>query len=719
MATGVNSLLNIGKGALFASQAALQTVGNNIANVDTEGYSRQAVRLEAWPALDYFPGQMGQGVKAAEVFRYFDKFIERNYLQKNSEYMRWNAMSDNMRTVEHIFNESYGLGVGSLLNSFFTSWEKVSQFPDDPASRQALISNTQTLTETIRSNEISLKQIEERTEGMIRDDVARANQIMVAVAELNRAINIHHVQNKNNANTLMDERDKLVRELSSLIDIDVIDKGAGNFIVNTSGGHTLVDGVTSFALSYDGPAAFQHKTAATTFNGAIDFNGSDGYEYTVEFITGGKLGDDPPPLFRVSLDGGRTWVTDANGNEMYFEAYDSSKPVLVKDLEIYFHHGDPANPGSPANEFIVGDRFLIVPKNALYWIQPTMGPLLVTPQEFPDGSFSVHRTHGGSIGGNILFMDYQVAKIRDDMDEFTRNLIWEVNRIHSQGASPTHLISVTGDYRVRDANYSLNSSYIGMPWADRLQDGNFSICLFDPVTGNPIMVEPGLRATLDVNFDASWSLNDLVNAMNSIQVDWIDGAGNPQSDSLSYFLNISVNDNRLSIQGKNGYTFGFANDTSGVLAALGVNTYLKGDNAYNIGLNDYVAQNPNLINAGRLDGRGELSSGDNLTARDIGNLMQKRLVFKDWTGRSLTQTLPDFYAKVVSGVGNEAANANFHNKASMAIAQQLHDRQEEISGVNLDEEMSSLIRFQASYKAAAKLITTADEMFQTLLGLKQ
>ncbi|MDR2503784.1 MAG: flagellar hook-associated protein FlgK [Deltaproteobacteria bacterium] len=720
MATGVNSVLNIGKGALFASQTALQTVGNNIANVNTTGYSRQAVRFEAWPSLDYNPGQMGQGVRATEVMRYFDKFIERNYLQKNSEYMRWDTMASDLRSVESIFNESSGLGIGSIMSQFFSSWEKLSQFPDDAAGRQALLSNTQTLTEAIKSNDISLKQIEERTEGMIREQVARANQIIETVARLNREINTHYVQGKNNPNTLLDERDALVRELSGLIDVDVIDRGAGQYIVNTSGGHTLVDGAVGFELSYEGARAFQNKTASTTFRGSIEFDGTDGYEYTVEFINGGTLGSSPPPLFRVSLDGGKSWVTDAQGNEMHFEANDQNRPVRVKDLDIYFNYADPSAPGSPpADSFIPGDRFLIVPKNALYWIQPTIGPLLITPQEFPDGNVSSHRANGGSIAGNILFMDYRVAEIRDELDEFSKNLIWEVNRVHSQGAGLTHLNSVIGDYRVRNSAYALNSSYIGMPWAERLQDGNFSIALYDPVSGDPIMIDPGMRSALDINFDASWSLDRLVFEMNNITVNWVDGAGNLQSNNLGYFMNISVADNRLNLQSNNGYTFGFGNDTSGVLAALGINTYFKGDGAGNIAMNHYVAQNPNLVNAGRINGGAELNNGDNLTARDIGNLAVKNLTFKDWTGRERVQNLPDYYALLVSKVGSQAAGANFNNKSYMAVAQQLLEQQEEISGVNLDEEMSNLIRFQSSYKAAAKLITTADEMFQTLLGLKQ
>ena len=86
---GINSILNIGQGALFAEQAAIHVTGNNIANVNTPGYSRQAVRFEDRGYIDYIPGQIGLGTRAAEVIRYFDEFIEKAYVDKNGAASRW------------------------------------------------------------------------------------------------------------------------------------------------------------------------------------------------------------------------------------------------------------------------------------------------------------------------------------------------------------------------------------------------------------------------------------------------------------------------------------------------------------------------------------------------------------------------------------------------------------------------------------------------------
>lgn len=710
MATGLGSIMNIGKSALFASQAALQTVGQNISNVNTDGYSRQEVRFEAYQSLDYYPGQMGQGVNATEVVRHFDKFVERQFLQKNSEAMRWSAMYTQMSGVENIFNESTGYGIGSLLSSFFKGWEKVSQFPDDLSMRQALMSNTQTLTETIQSANTNLQKAVERADSMVAEQVDRANTLMRAIADLNIQINTHYVPGKNNPNGLLDERDNLVRELGTLMDVDVIDHGGGDYMVNTKAGYTLVDGGVPFELAYEGPQSFYTRETGSAFDGEIRFNGEDGYEYTMDVVTGGTVGGGAQ--FRVSLDGGRTWVTDDQGNVMLFDAEGAGKPIKVKDLEIYFDAGS-------GNPLVAGDRFTVVPKNALYWIEPTMGPMLITPQQFSSGADNYLRASGGSIAGNLLFMDYQAGQIKDELDEFSKNLIWEVNRIHTQGAGLQHLNSVMGDYRVRDVNYPLNSPYIGMPWADRLQDGSFSLALYDTVTGDPIMIEPGMKSSIDINFSPSMSLQDLVAQMNAITISGKDSQGNVYTNTpISTFLNISVQDNRLSVSSAGPFEFGFGDDTTGLLAALGVNTFFKGDSAANIDTTDAVSQNFNLINAGRINGGAEANSGDNITAREIGGLIEKKLTFTDWTGRSKDQTILAYYAAIVSNVGSKTLNAEFQANSKMAQSMALSDVQDSISGVNLDEEMTSLIKFQSSYKAAAKLITTADEMFQTVLGMK-
>ncbi|MDR1242803.1 MAG: flagellar hook-associated protein FlgK [Deltaproteobacteria bacterium] len=712
MASSINSILSIGNGALFASQAAIQTTGNNVANVDVQGYSRQYVRLETMSSLDYNPGQMGQGVKAAEVLRHFDKFIERSYLNKFSEQNRWTALSSQMRSVEAVFNESTGLGVGSALQEFYAAWEKLSQFPDDLAARENLIGKSQNLTQTLQTAGSTLGSIADRVDGMVEEQVNQANLLIKEIADLNRRINMHTVEGQNNANALLDRRDQLTRDLAALIDVDVIDKGEGNYIINTKAGHTLVDGVENFELYYGGGSAFITPGTSTVFTGQIGYSGRDGYEYTLEFVQGGTLGADDA-LFKVSLDGGRTWITDGSGQPELFTARESDNMVRVKNLDIYFEHGSN-------DAFTAGDRFTIIPKNTLYWIEPTMGPLPINPQVFPDGTENSKRISGGSIAGNLVFRDYNLNEINDQFTEFAKSIIWEVNRLHSQGSGLEPRYIMRGDYGVKHTNIPLNADNSGLYFKDELQPGNFVLGLFN-ADGNPIMTAPGTATALTVNFDPDTdSLEDLRDAINGHgNVTWVDAYGVQQTDPIGNFLEARIVDNRLEITGKNGYGFGLGNDTTGVLAALGLNTFFSGAGPTDITVRDEVVLNHNLINAGHMNGAGESNAGDAQTASQIAKLVDQKITFTNWTGVQSRQSISNYYGALVANVGGKTANSEFQETSATIIAGELADRQSEVSGVNLDEEMSNLIKFQASYKAAAKLITTADQMLQTLLSLKQ
>ncbi|MDR2893210.1 MAG: flagellar hook-associated protein FlgK [Deltaproteobacteria bacterium] len=717
MASSLNALLGIGNGALTASQAALQTTGNNVSNVNTPGYSRQNVRFEANWALDHYAGQMGQGVRAAEVLRNFDKFVERSYLNKFSEQNRWTAMASQMSRVESIFNESTGVGISSGLQDFYKAWEKLSQFPDDLAARQALIGKSQSLTEIIRGASTNMSAIYDRVDGMVTQQVAQANILMKEIAELNRQINMHSIPGQNNPNTLMDTRDQKVRELSALIDVDVIDKGEGNYIVNTKAGHTLVDGTTSFELSYDAPRYIKNPTPTNTFEGEVNFNGTDGSEYTLEFVTAGTVaGEDAQ--FRVSLDGGKTWVKDENGNDKLFTA--RATDVQVKDLGISFSELAGTDPDDPENSFNVGDSFTIVPKSALYWVQPTMGPMLITPQMNANGSDNTTRAIGGAIAGNLIFRDYQYAEINDQFHKFTEELIWEVNRLHSQGAGLEPLQNVMGSYAVSDSSLAFAADNNGLFWKDKLQKGNFTLTLYDNVTGKTLLDASGSQVALNVNFDPETdSLDSLISQINGLQVT-LDNGPPPVTAPVTDYLNVTKSaDNRLQISSKSGYSFGVGNDTSGVLAALGVNTYFTGTGPGDIAVREEVVQNHNLINAGHINGASESNAGDSQTARDIAALANSKINFLNWNGTSTNQSLGNYYGTLVANVGTKAAASNFQQKSTTIAASELDDRQSEVAGVNLDEEMSNLIKYQSSYKAAAKLITTADQMLQTLLSIKQ
>ena len=723
MAWGVNSVLSMGVGALFASQANIQTTGNNIANVNTPGYSRQVVRQQERQSITSSPGQVGQGVIATEVIRYFDAFLESHYLDKLGTSQRYEAQFRQLRFVDNIFNESNMDGLSSSITNMFLAWNKLAQAPNDLPAREALLSQAGILATAIRNADEALRRQEEQMNAMIAQDVATANQLMQEIAFLNREISSNYSAGRNNPNELMDKRDAKVRELAAIIDVDVDDRGPGAYQVRMKNGYTLVQNDIPFALSFQGPQVENNLQAHSPYKAqnpdgsmkTAQFSGWDSHEYTVQMVVpGGGVGSiNGNAQFMVSVDGGRTWLTDDQGNPKLFDAKTEGGSQRVGELDIWFDAGDVLH----------GDRFVISPKRDVYWVSPTAGPINVSTQIFSDGTDNRDRIVGGSLAGLLEFRDYRIGEYRDRLKALTQSLAWEVNRIHSQGAGLTPMTSALGTYAVGRETAALGRPESLFAWSDRLQTGNVTFAIFKP-DGSPATPYPGLSVLFPPdpaagfpggNFDpAIHNLNHVVAAINAAS--FKDEFGADQQPFIA-----TIVDGKLQISmaaGYEDYSFAVTDDTSGLLAALGINTFFAGDSPATFGIRPDLSTNLNLINAGQVNVPGQINLGDNQIAKQLAELANKAVEIGTTWNKKTSQSISSYYSTLVAKVGADTTSVKFTAASETAMALDLYVRSEEISGVSLDEEMSSLIKFQASYKAAAKLITTADEMIQTLLSLK-
>ncbi|MDL2316005.1 flagellar hook-associated protein FlgK [Desulfovibrio sp. OttesenSCG-928-A18] len=743
MAIGVNSVLSMGVGALFASQANIQVTGNNISNVNTPGYSRQAVILNERYSINYRPGQVGQGVDAQEIIRYFDAYVESNYLNKLGSSQRYEALYSQLRYVEGVFNEANVSGINDSLSALFAAWNKLAQTPDQQAAREALLAAAGNLATGLRSADQTLQVLEDQLNSMIRQEVDSANQLIKEIAALNKEIAANYQAGRNNPNSLMDERDYKVRQLGAIIDVSVVDKGPGQYTVNMKNGTTLVQNEVPFSLEYRGASVENNLSNTSPYKASnpdgsqktAHFRGEDHLEYTLEMVTdyldestspptqvsgATSIGGTPPAKFKVSVDGGRTWLSNDDGSVKLFNAQEESDSVRVGSLDVWFDAGDVN----------AGDRFVISPKSDIYWISPTSGPMNISTQKYGDGSDNSLRITGGTLGGFLEFRDYHLGEYRDRLDAFSKSLIWEVNRIHSQGAGLTPMTDIMGTYSVGRTDKPMDSPEALFTWSDRLQSGNMSFVVYNPDTGAALTDYPGINVFSKLpngNFDPSLhSLEDVRDAFNGPLTNdngvAVDLDGNPVAPGNEiYLFKAEIVDGKLHISSSDPdkYCFAFTDDSTGLGAVLGLNTFFTGDSAGNFGINESITGDLNRINAGAVNGAGEMNPGDNIIASDMFALASKKVSISTTWNKATEQTLASYYATLVTKVGADTSSVKFTASTETAIALELYNRQEEISGVNLDEEMSNLIKFQASYKAAAKLITTADEMLQTLLSLKQ
>ncbi len=300
----------------------------------------------------------------------------------------------------------------------------------------------------------------------------------------------------------------------------------------------------------------------------------------------------------------------------------------------------------------------------------------------------------GKIGGWIDMRDDVVAGYQTDLDALAQALIWQVNSQHSQGAGLENFESVSGTYAATDTTSPLATS--GLTYQNKINSGDMTLWVYDA---------SGVASDFDITIDPTTdSLNDL-----AAKISAVSGVTADISD-----------ENTFQITADSGYTFGFSDDTSNVLAALGINTFFTGDTAGNMAINETIASDASFIAAGVIDENGALATGDNGNATAIADLQSTSMTIGSADGNVgvLDTTAENYYHTLLGSMGTTASGITMNMETSKEMVLQLTNMRDSVSGVSLDEEMVKLITYQSAYAAAAKLITTADEMLDTLLSIK-
>lgn len=241
-------MLDVGRTALATQQKAIAVTGNNIANVNTPGYSRQRVNMEQNEPVRSDGGQMGTGVRTNRaVQRIYDQFIESQIASEKQNLGRWEAQKEGLAKVELLFDEATGYGINNALSMFWNSWQDLSNNPTGHVERTTLVANSEIMSDTFNRMAADLDQLQSETDDAIQRMVDEINPITEQIAELNWKIASIETGG-NTANQYRDERDLLLKDLSEKIDVDYFEDGEGFIHVMVGEGKPLVDNVNSWQL---------------------------------------------------------------------------------------------------------------------------------------------------------------------------------------------------------------------------------------------------------------------------------------------------------------------------------------------------------------------------------------------------------------------------------------------------------------------------------------
>ena len=241
-------LLNIGQSALLTQQKAIDITGNNIANVNTPGYSRQRLIMQQGQPVRVNNMTMSTGVTAdPAIERFYDQFLGAQLRDENENLGRWEAQKEALEKVELMFDEANGYGLSSAMNEYWNAWQDLSNTPDGVAERTSLLSAGQFLATTFNQMYDNVRTLQQDIDTHVDRMATDINEMADRIAVLNQKISQVEITG-HNANELRDERDELVFELAEMIDINSFEDGDGNLNIDIANGKPLVNGTSTWDL---------------------------------------------------------------------------------------------------------------------------------------------------------------------------------------------------------------------------------------------------------------------------------------------------------------------------------------------------------------------------------------------------------------------------------------------------------------------------------------
>jgi flagellar hook-associated protein 1 len=239
---------------LLAHQRALDVTAHNISNASTEGYSRQQAVLTASNPLDVVgltrAGQtaaIGAGVSVEDFNRVRDAFADLQYRAQNQALGQHETTSELLGTAELSLSEPSDNGIGQVLAKFWSAWDDLSNHPDQPATRQALVNQAGLLADRIKSLSTDLQSVRTQAStqyNLLTGPTGDVQSLATEIASLNSSIQ-SAVQQGSQPNDLMDRRDLALDKLSKMAQVSVTDLGQGSIQVNFGdAAQPLVDGTT-------------------------------------------------------------------------------------------------------------------------------------------------------------------------------------------------------------------------------------------------------------------------------------------------------------------------------------------------------------------------------------------------------------------------------------------------------------------------------------------
>jgi flagellar hook-associated protein 1 FlgK len=648
----------IGISGLNAAQTAFDIIGNNIANAATEGYHRQ--RLNLTPTYTSQVGDifMGGGVDVAGITRMIDGFLQKEIFRQQSSLEQVSQELTMMRTVESSFGElSDESGLSTALDDFFNALQDLSAHPTETIWQNQAVTSAQTLAAKFRT----LGQFMTTLEGQIsleaENVIDEVNVLIGKIAELNNEIKRQEISGAQ-AYNLRDQRDQYISELSKLISVETEPREYGVVDIST-GGIPVVIGTSAFELEV---GRDENIELGVTVAGESNYN--------------------------VDIQGGRLGALISLKNDLIHGIHDDLDNLanaIIQQIN-QCHVQGVGSEGS----FTELTGFSMPSENLADFNPPVS-----------NGSIFIRVTNTGT--GDVTRTEIPIDASADSLTSIAAAISAVTGLTASVYDSKLHIQADTNykfDFLPCVLSTPTNSDFTGATSPPAVSvsgtyTGTINQTFTFTVSGTGSIGNGTLGITVtDGDGETVTTLNV--------------GSGYAAGDKLEIGNGIKIALSTGDIADGNTFQVDAYTDTdtSGVLAAAGINTFFSGGNASDMAVSSEIVADP-----------GRIATAQRTDIADNNNVL-KMIALKDLGLDDLDSLTPgEYYRRLITDIGQQISVKQTYKENVEAMVKDLTSQQNEISGVDINDQAAQLLVFEQMFKAMAKYLSTLQSSLSTVMEI--
>ena len=771
----MGSLLGTGVSALQAFQRSLATTSHNIANVNTDGYSRQRVGLSERQPEFSGAGFIGQGVNATGVTRIYDQFLVDQVVSNTSTTGQFDVFFGLASQLDNLLADEDS-GLSARLQDFFNATQDVANEPASIPARTVLLGEAESLTDRFTFYEQRLSDLRGQVNADISNDITVINGLAQAIADINLNISRSGSASSTGAdgkqpNDLLDQRDQVVLELSKHVAVSTLEQGDGSLSVFIGSGQPLVVGTTVQSLAVGNnafdPSAVNivlqsgnvqidvtSQIVGGSLGGSLDYFsrmldpaerelGRIAIGLTDAFNQQHRLGMDLDSVlgdnFFTALNTGGftpTVFSSSNntGSAIVTASYATVADLTVSDYDLRYNGGTSytltrlsdsqtfAVTNTPGHASLTNDGFTLsigagATAGDVFRIQPTangsgdIGIAITDPRKI--AAAVPVRTEASLQNTGVAVIDSGAVTDRTTFVSDTYTIRMADNANATAGLAANEVVD-GGNDNVLQYQLSINGVQV---YTQAEGAGNILAdltALRDAINAGTNVANTGVRAYVDAVNSRLYLVNEPATALPVTVSETLTGTGTIDAgDIMTGYFGTALAGDGTATSASATITFDNA-----------ANDYIVIDSGSNVETSGaYTSGNNITFNGIQTSITGAAGLGDVFTLRsnnngvsDNRNMLALSGVQSQQVLVGGTTTLIESFGQLISSIGTTTRQSEITLDAQTVLLNQSIAARSSVSGVNLDEEAANLILFQQAYQAAARVISVADDLFQTLIN---